>query len=226
MLNRLVCISFLLLLASQCLAQIGLVAGYKTFNPAAWNTQFEATLNETPYAMPGWQVGLDYWFRLKKRRIEFAPEVSVARFQGAFDQGTLEHLQAGLHFNTDIYVLDLAGDCNCPTFSKDGNFFSKGFFVELGPGVVFVRNKIQDSNPISGMMNGDEFAAGGSIGAGLDLGFSDLFTLTPIARFHYYPGLDWNYSLTSAGLHADLKQLFLGLRLRLHFKEFAKARYR
>ena len=217
----------LVFLASQCFCQLGLVGGYKTFNPDGWNDFFEQELNEAPYPMAGWQLGVDYWFRLKKRRIEFAPELSYSRFQRNFDLYKLEHSEVSVHFNTDIYVFDLASDCNCPTFSKDGNFFSKGFFIELAPGAIMASNKLSKDDPLfdSGLVDGNEFAFGGYLGAGLDLGFSDLFTITPLFRIHYYPDLNWDFDLSPANLDSDLKQLFLGLKLRLHFKEFAKARY-
>ncbi|MBI5913880.1 MAG: hypothetical protein HY842_00755 [Bacteroidetes bacterium] len=210
-------------LASQCFSQVGIVGGYKTFHADGWNDLFAAGLNDTPYPMPGWQIGVDYWFRLKKRRIEFAPEASVAFFKKTFQEGKVEHRQAGLHFNTDVYIFDLAGDCNCPTFSKDGNVFGKGFFLEVSPGVVFLSNK---NTTYDDPGTAEEFAFGGSVGAGLDLGFSNVFTITPIARYHYYPNLTWYEALTTESLTTDLTQLFLGLRFRVHFKEINKYGHR
>lgn len=215
----------LVFFASQSFCQLSLVGGYKTFNPDGWNDEFIALLNHEPYPMAGWQVGLNYWFRLRKRRIEFAPELSYARFQMNFETGILEHAAIGFHFNTDFYVFDLAGDCNCPTFSKDGNFFSKGFFVELSPGVTVVSNQVQSTGTIAENTEGTDVAFGGAVGAGLDLGFSDLFTITPLVRLHYYPDFDWDYDLNPANMQTDLKQLFLGLRFRLHFKEFGNTRF-
>lgn len=219
---------FLLAFASlNCSAQLGFFGGFSNFNPSGWNEQFQDDFNEAPYPLAGYQIGLDYWFRLKKRRIEFSPAISWSRFHNEFASGKLEHEALGLHFHTAVYVLDLASDCNCPTFSKDGNFFSKGVFLEIAPGAILVKNKTSFL-PGSGSASreGSELAFGGSIGVGLDLGISDLITVTPIARFHYYPNYNWNYSLHIANAEADLRQLFLGVRLRLHFKEFANARYR
>ena len=215
----------LVFFASQCFCQLGLVGGYKSFVPDGWNDEFKELLNNEPYPMAGWEVGLDYWFRLKKRRIEFAPALSYSRFQKNFELGNLDHSAIGFHLNTDFYVLDLAGDCNCPTFSKDGSFFSKGFFIELSPGVSVVSNQVQYTGPISEGQDGTEVAFGGAVGVGLDLGFSDLFTITPMLRLHYYPDFDWDHDLNPANLDSDLKQLFLGLRFRLHFKEFGNASF-
>ena len=215
------------LLASSCIAQLGFVGGYKTFNPSGWNDSFQADLNQEPYPIGGWHAGVDYWFRLKKRRIEFMPEASFSRFEEQFGTRSQDHVQFGFHFNTAIYLFDLASDCNCPTFSKDGNFFGKGFFLELSPGLVYLQNRLEDESPLFDGFEGEELAVGGSIGAGLDLGVSKLMTMTPLARFYFYPKTDWDSDLQPANFSSsDLKQLFLGIRLRLHFKEFAKARYR
>jgi hypothetical protein len=70
-------------------------------------------------------------------------------------------------------------------------------------------------------------AIGGSIGAGLDIGFSDLFTVTPLARFYFYPSTNsLDNSQSDENEETELKQVFAGLRFRFHFKEMAKARYR
>jgi hypothetical protein len=214
--------------ASQCFSQLGFVGGYKTFNPDGWNKLENDLQVVAPYPFSGWQVGIDYWFRLKKRRVEFAPELSFSHYQNQLERGKLDHTMVGFHFNTDVFVFDLASDCNCPTFSKDGNLFTKGFFLEVSPGMVFTRNKLDalNLNDVEINLSEDRIAFGGSVGAGLDIGFSDLFTISPIARFHYYPNFDWEEGFNDPGLQSDLKQLFLGLRLRLHFEEFAKARFR
>jgi hypothetical protein len=216
-----------LFLAGHCLGQIGLMAGYKTFNAPKWEEPFEALLNESPYPNAGWQVGMDYWFRLKKRRIEFTPEVSFANFKHSFSEGEMRMRQFGFHFNTAVYLFDLASDCNCPTFSKDGNVLGKGFFLEVSPGITYLQNDLDWVTITRYTYPHKSLAFGGSIGAGLDIGFSDLFTVTPLARFYFYPFTNSLDDLQPEGIEGtELKQVFAGLRFRLHFKEMAKARYR
>jgi hypothetical protein len=217
-------------MASQANAQFGFVGGYKTFNAPEFNEYYQSNFDYSPYPITGWQAGIDYWFRLKKRRIEFAPEITFAQFNQSTQDGNIPLRQFGLHFNVDVYIFDLASDCNCPTFSKDGNMFSKGFFLEVSPGTVFMNNKMgEDSKlaPFNVYYNKNSWAAGGSVGAGLDLGFSDLFTITPLVRFHYYPRFFSLDAFQPAETpESSIQQLFLGLRLRFHFKEVAKYRYR
>lgn len=221
--TTILCLSFFVV---QCFCQIGISGGYKTFNADSWNTMSQNDLDVSAYPMAGWQIGADYWFRLKKRRIEFLPELSFASFQSSFQEGSLQHRQISFHFNTDVYIFDLASDCHCPTFSKNGSFFSRGFFIELSPGASRITNQLDLNNPTTGSpQKGKEYTFGGAVGAGLDLGFSDLFTITPLFRYYFYPNTGWDYELVPANGQATLKQIFLGLRFRVHFKEFANARY-
>ncbi len=218
-------ILFSFFFAMQCNAQIGIIFGYKTFNPKGLNDDFQTLLNAEPYPLAGWQIGVNYWFRLKKLRIEFLPEITTSEHKRNFNNSSFEHRQYGFHFNTDFYIFNLKGDCNCPTFSKDGNIFGKGFFLEVSPGAVYLYNKrVDKSFPSS--YEGNSWVVGGSIGAGLDLGFSDIFTVTPIARLHHYPNFTWEEVLASPNDKYNLNQYFIGLRFRLHFDEMAKARYR
>ncbi|MCC6723161.1 MAG: hypothetical protein IT258_01535 [Saprospiraceae bacterium] len=225
--KKVLTVSLSLIFSLQCIGQVGIIAGYKTFNAPGFNDGLGAILDDTPYPIGGWQAGLDYWFRLKKRRIEFMPELAFSRYVYSIQTSKMDLKQVGFHFNTAFYIFDLASDCNCPTFSKDGNMFGKGFFIELSPGLVYMNNKVEGEFLFEPFYTKNSWAPGGSIGAGLDLGFSDLFTITPIARLHYYPGV---YSLAAfepaEKPETDLRQFFIGLRFRLHFKEIAKARYR
>ena len=188
-----------------------------------WNEEFQATYQQTPYPVSGPQIGLTYWFRLKKRRIEFAPELSAAKFKSNFEEVEFQHQQFSFFFNTDFYIFDLKSDCNCPTWSKDGNLFSKGFFIELSPGVTAFRNKI--SSELGQNKEGTEFTIGGGIGAGLDLGITDLFTITPIFRYYYFPEVDWYFGLKKANEKNPVSQVFIGLRLRANLKEFKSRRF-
>ncbi len=222
MMKNIVVALVLVFFASPSFCQLGVVGGVKSFNVNGWNPQFK----EPPYPLAGWQVGLDYWFRLKKRRIEFVPELNFSKHQKDFQSGKLEHSALGLQFNVDFYVFDLASDCNCPTFSKDGSLLSKGFFMELSPSVIVAKNKSKFGGPIYKETVGTEVSFGGSIGVGLDFGFSDMFTITPIARFYYFPNFDWNDEFFPVGKPSDLTQILLGIRLRLYFDEIGKPRYR
>ncbi len=142
-------------------------------------------------------VGLDYWFRLKKYRIEFLPEVHMGlKSSSSFESNATatDFSYFGFNFNTQIYLFDLEGDCDCPTFSKQGPSLSKGFFFNVSPGVIYnsleITTELLDPAVKTDQVN---FKIG--IGIGYDIGISDLFTITPMFNYNLAPGLDFD------GLH-------------------------
>lgn len=139
-------------------------------------------------------VGVDYWFRLKNYRIEFLPEVHMGlKSSSSFNaQSTNTNLSYfGFNFNSQIYLFDLEGDCDCPTFSKQGPSLNKGIFLNISPGVLLSKKDISNElldPPISS--NHLNFKIG--VGVGYDVGLSDLFTITPMVSYNIAPGVLFN----------------------------------
>ncbi|MEM8909381.1 MAG: hypothetical protein AAGD05_16155, partial [Bacteroidota bacterium] len=134
-------------------AQFGLNLSYRTFNASGWERTIDQINSDIgTVAEPldrGWGIGLDYWFRLKNYRIEFLPELNYSSFSKTWSNPTNETDQLtsrflSLHFNTNIYLFDLSGDCDCPTFSKQGDLMQKGFFVQVSPGLSWVQNQYEN----------------------------------------------------------------------------------
>ncbi|MEL6988069.1 MAG: hypothetical protein AAGK97_09570 [Bacteroidota bacterium] len=135
-------------------------------------------------------VAVDYWFRLKNIRIEFLPEISLGSYNfnainsvNSFNKVKTDHL--GFHFNTNFYIFDLAGDCDCPTFSKEGNSLKKGFFIQLGPGISYFSHTLTDENVIN--VESNTFGISIQGGVGIDIGISDFLTITPLFKIRYAP---------------------------------------
>ena len=133
----------------------------------------------------GWSAGVDYWFRLKNKRIEFLPELNYAQLNNS--QEDYSENKASIYsffFNTNIYFLDFAGDCDCPTWSKEGPTLKKGLFLQLSPGISYwdasvgTGDDVFANRPVA-------FSIGG--GLGFDLGISDLVTITPVVNARYFP---------------------------------------
>ncbi len=143
------------------------------------------------------EIGLAYWMKLKERRVEFHPSIVYSTNQDAIT--TIDgpskdynwqsfYLEVPVH----IYPLDFDGDCNCPTFSKDGNVFEKGVFVYAAPAVGY---HLFDNTYESGSFIGtDAFTVEtnnsainfrGTVGVGIDIGLGDLLTITPSVGFAY-----------------------------------------
>lgn len=167
--------ALLCLLAPVLSAQVGLSA-FVNFN--------DATLSEAngPYVEhpadygSATELAINYWFRLPKQRIEFQPTAYYVRHQDA------DRLQEyGLQLKTNIYVFDLATDCDCPTFGKQGPQLDKGFFVQVAPGVA--RHRVETPD---GLNRGATTTASLGAGVGIDFGLSNLLTITPLAGLRYH----------------------------------------
>lgn len=148
------------------------------------------------------EAGIDYWFRLTKSRIEFTPELSVGYSSQSISE--LPDFESTLWkynvlLNIQIYALDLEGDCNCPTFSKQGATINKGLFFQLVPKLTYNNEKLL-ANQNSTSLNHWTYGVG--IGMGLDIGISDLLTVSPIVTYFinssfnslWVPGVDDNPS--------------------------------
>ncbi len=143
------------------------------------------------------EVGLAYWFKLKERRVEFHPSINYGTNQDmdvTIDGSTKEYNWQSFYLDVPmhIYLLDFEGDCNCPTFSKDGNVFEKGAFVYFSPGIGY---HLFDDYYASGSFigagdykvetNNSALNFRATLGMGIDIGLGDLITITPSVGFAY-----------------------------------------
>jgi hypothetical protein len=222
--NCVFCLFVALSLAISLHAQFG-VSGHHFWNDAeAFDLAFTDVNGDPVSAVPdqGWQAGVDYWFRLKNTRIEFLPTLSFGRISGRADSGNdfiAQKIQiASFFFNTNFYLFDMAGDCDCPTFSKEGNTLQKGLFFQVSPGVSYFRYGIET---VEGEQTSSEIAFGAGAGAGFDLGVSDFLTLTPFAGLRYYPRVDgWAGDIPNVGdTGSSLLQTLLGIRVGLRLDD-------
>ncbi len=215
-------------------AQVGLNVGYRSLSIATEDNEITKDLDLAGIA--GFHAGLNYWFRLKKYRVEFSPEVSYSRFKfegDILEQGRFQFQSsyANLQFHTNIYPFDFAGDCDCPTFSKQGPSLAKGFFVQLSPGLSYINNQ---ATALSGAIADPEtnqqagLAISLGLGLGLDIGVSDFLTITPMVRYEYYSQdaelnryLFPNTTVDLAG-RSSLSQLFAGVRMFFRFDELRR----
>lgn len=144
------------------------------------------------YSEMGPELAAHYWLRLKNLRIEFYPEVFYGwykhrefAFVGDF---THDWRELGVGVPTRIYPFDLKSDCDCPTFSKQNDLFKKGFFLFIDPRLRFSKSsnfafRQEDwlGHPDIVDMWSIDFILG--LGAGLDIGISDLVTISPNLQY-------------------------------------------
>lgn len=213
----------LLLIVSVVKAQFSIQAGYLDMGPNDWE---EKTVED--FHRSGYVVGLEYWFRLKNYRVEFFPGIWYNQRQdqtvlvsGIPDLGDYEYSAnyLSLQLATTFYPLDFEGDCNCPTFSKQGNLIKKGFFLQVVP-EFGIFNKTINTSTIAGPVEtkeGSGFFAIGA-GAGLDIGITDLITISPMVRLTYFPSLAWGEGSSPNGTLENTAFLGRQFSLRISFR--------
>jgi len=183
---RIIMSGVMLCLASVAMAQFGVRLNYGISQAPKWEELVAGTTDfaDADFFGSGYTIGIDYWLRLPQKRIEFFPEVRYSRYSTssqivALGQDVVVNSNSiALIANTHFYVLDFLGDCDCPTFSKRGGLMKKGFFFSINPGIYYHQ---KSSNFIAGKLESISPVVG--IGAGLDMGISDLITITPTVQY-------------------------------------------
>jgi len=186
--------SVLFLFIASANAQFGVAFKYEKNNYSEWNNKVD--FENDRIFQNDVSIGVNYWFRLKKHRIEFLPEISYTlkntekSISGIVPSPIFEMdlTRIGLQFHTQIYPMDLEGDCNCPTWGKDNDFIKKGLYFSLSPGIDYL---IPNATFEQSDVELDPLIAF-KIGAGLgiDIGINKQFTISPFILFNYYPSID------------------------------------
>ena len=142
----------------------------------------------------GVHASAEYHLRLKEKRLEFRPGLG---YRFTFNSSSYDgHIRSfDFDIGTAIYPFDFGGDCDCPTFSKQGNLVKKGFFLELTPGVGYqilsrLRSEPDDPDKLPIRSKNFIWKMGGA--AGLDIGLSDHYTLTPMLSATMLSTSDWD----------------------------------
>lgn len=197
-------IIFFLLPCCLLSAQIGLNLRYALNQAENWRLENVLTGQATENLYNnGPNLGFDYWFRLKNKRVEFLPELGYSNYKTKLSSGTnLTWANVEFQFNTNFYLFDFKNDCNCPTFSKQGSDFMKGFYLQLSPGVAYFSQQI---NSEMEKIKSTAFTWSVGAGVGLDIGISDLFTLSPNITARYYAPSDWQ-GLSTSNVDGGIKE--------------------
>ncbi len=230
----LILLSFAAFLPSSY-SQFGVRVKYQNSRYADLEQKIATNLNENGGVWNiGFEAGLDYWFRLKKQRIEFMPEASIGRSVSTFSKATLIDAVANFYqfqVHTHFYPMDFKDNCNCPTFSRQGAGFEKGFFIHITPGLMYQQATFNfDERAIKKAVEPkfDQTVLKFGVGAGVDIGFSDLFTLTPIVSYYMATPLQYDFigENGEALLSSSTIPTILQVTLRLGFRPDYSGRFR
>lgn len=174
-------------------------------------------LDQVSINQNGQHTSIEYNFRLKQKRVEFRPGIGYrSTFAGNNWDGHLNGMD--VDFGVAVYPFDFGGDCNCPTFSKQGNLIKKGFFIEVIPGASYqgiTRLRMEPDDPSRLPINSKNLIYKMGATVGLDIGISEHFTLTPLVGATQLTAAVWE-GLLKNGSSANLKDYLYytaGLRL-------------
>ena len=110
------------------------------------------------------------------------------------------------------------------TFSKDGTVIDKGLFLLLSPGYSLQQFELSPEDGPSTKVEDGAFSIGA--GLGLDIGVSDILTITPYVGGRYFIAPEWDVipvqpdEVFSVLPDQDqLLQIFAGIRLGIRFDE-------
>ena len=189
--TRIFTLLFFLGMAINLSAQFGLNGRYILNDAEAWTfPQVDGNENQD-LLESGYAFGIDYWFRFQDFRVEFLPELNYSQYTNSIERLDIdtEVKMYSLLLNTNIYFLDMSGDCLCPTFYQEGPTLKKGLHLQISPGLHYFDGSISNPNT-----EASSTTITYSIGAGLgfDLGFSKYLTVTPSAGIRYFPGIQWD----------------------------------
>ena len=199
--KRLLATSFFIATFLVANGQFSISAKYGINSFPEWESIVDGSnLSADDFMGDGLEYGFSYWFRLKNHRVEFMPEISYGTLnaqstKSQSGQYTNYDMQSFfLTFNTLVYTLDIDGDCNCPTWGKDGSFIQKGFFVGVNPGIGYHSMSAQIKDPLENTepVEINKFAFRIGVSTGLDIGITKWITLTPYATLNYTPALTWD----------------------------------
>ncbi len=217
-------------------AQIGILAAFSKPLANDWSQIIESNGGE--FLNTGINFGINHSIPIPNTGMRLLPELNYATYSASWQEEegigpTKYDLDLSLItflLNSNIYLFNLEGDCDCPTWGKEGGFFEKGFFVEVGPGVTYMKNyaerNVLNSSSSRIEKENTSFRFHFNIGLGLDIGITEMFTITPFARMKWNSSEDWtnleaslDFSKPEAQENlSDFFQQEVGIKLGIRYK--------
>ncbi len=190
----------LLTLATFGQAQWGLMVNYS--NNQAQNWQLgdnpDGSFQERSILGRGFSTSLDYRLRIPRTRVELLPALGIGQAARIFTESPNSLIApplefsvryAGFNLPVHIYFLDLDGDCDCPTFSRQGPGLKKGLFLMVSAGINYFDLSLKN---YPANIDQRSWVGNVGIGLGLDLGLSKRLTISPLFRAIYSPSVRWD----------------------------------
>jgi hypothetical protein len=180
-------------------AQWGLMVNYSNNQAENWKLgdNPDGSFQERSILGQGYSASLDYRLRIPRTRIEFLPALGMGRAARTFTESPNSRIApplefsvryAGFNLPVHIYFLDLDGDCDCPTFSRQGPSLKKGLFLMISAGINYLDLSLENQ---TANIDQGSWAGNLGVGLGLDLGLNKRLTISPLLRGIYSPSVRW-----------------------------------
>ncbi len=206
-------------------AQFGVSARYSTNSYGFWSELTEG-INGTSLWDNNMEFAIDYKFRRPgEKRVELFLEGkflsnSTSMISPGGNDRIFNMKGFGLGLNTNVYFLDLNGDCDCPTFGKEGGLVKKGLYLQFNTAVSFWDKEAE----FFSNTNDSSLLLDVGVGLGLDIGISNLLTISPLATISYYPLATWERFALEQGIldqanpnsKTTISMFKIGVRIGLH----------
>lgn len=184
---------FFLFLSHSATAQIGVSLAYRNIDVPHWS--FLLGENETIFKN-GHSFSVDYWLKLKNLRIDLLPEIGFSKFSneispiGLYPKRTFIAQFFNLQVNANIYPLDFFKNYTTKENPTPTENVARSVFLQVAPGasMVYLSYRAAFEEMLLPPRRTAYFIG---LGAGFDITYKNLITLTPMLRYQHYPSLRW-----------------------------------
>ena len=225
LMKKLIFIFCILSISFTAFSQLDIVANYERPTYSDWDQAVEEQYRSgNKFFEHSYSGGFAFRYYPFPFRMGFVPELNLSYSTESrsndFFQGDYSMLQVGLYLPVQLFPFDMYGDCNCPTFGKQNDFFQKAIYFKFIPGVAFQSQVLED---LQNSQTTDNIIFSLGAGAGLNFALSELITLAPEISYHYIFNENWDgfsiwHNLPDAMDHSSANKLLIGLRLSFYFE--------
>lgn len=183
-------IIFSLFILIEANAQIDLTVQYEKNAYTSWEEIIQVKygldnklLDHGIYAAAGYRI---YPFSF---RLGFIPELGYSYATGQSGNLTVTDkyniTQAVVKLGIQLFPFDLNGDCNCPSFGRQNDFFQKAFYIKVIPGASYQWLNLE------GELNANNYVFSVGAATGLNIALSELLTIAPEINYQRIFNAKW-----------------------------------
>ncbi len=170
---------------------MGKMNTYKTWNDLLYKV-YPNRHKLSHYSFGG---GVNYWLGLSYYRLEFTPGLYYlyADTNISYNQKDVNFQvhNLGVEVAMNAYIFDFIRKNykrDCPSFSRDGQWLKKSFFVQVSTALYRSFKQIKD---VDIDLKSDNLAGEIGFGIGVDIPIFQYFVVAPVIKYGFYVGEKW-----------------------------------